>query len=169
MRNSLAPFGLAALLLNAAIFGFFYAWVCSTIWGLNTLDPNVAIEAMQAMNASVRNGVFAPAFFATPFVSFFVAGLAWICGARGAAVCFALAGAVYLGGGMVLTMRVHVPLNEALAQVSLPHPEAATIWRDYARDWEFWNIVRTGFSGLAVLLSGVGLLALRPRGETGQA
>ena len=50
-----------ALGLSAAIFGFFYAWVCSTMWGLDQTDPVVAITAMQAMNASVRNAVFAPA------------------------------------------------------------------------------------------------------------
>lgn len=45
-----------SMLLSAAIFGFFYAWVCSTMWGLDSLadaDANTAIAAMQAMNASV--------------------------------------------------------------------------------------------------------------------
>jgi uncharacterized membrane protein len=56
------------LILNGAIFGFFYAWVCSTMWGLDMADPSVAIAAMQVMNASVRNAVFAPAFFGTPVV-----------------------------------------------------------------------------------------------------
>ena len=46
--------------LAALLTGFFYAWVCSTMWGLDAADPRVAIEAMQAMNASVRNAVFAP-------------------------------------------------------------------------------------------------------------
>lgn len=55
----------AGLLSAAAIFGFFYAWVCSTMWGLDQVSSRVAIEAMQAMNASVRNAVFAPAFFGT--------------------------------------------------------------------------------------------------------
>jgi uncharacterized membrane protein len=57
---------LVALVLTGAIFGFFYAWVCSTMWGLDDADPRVAIAAMQAMNASVRNAVFFPAFFLTP-------------------------------------------------------------------------------------------------------
>ena len=59
---------LASLLLAAAIFGFFYAWVCSTMWGLDAAAPEIAIKAMQAMNASVRNAVFFPAFFLTPIV-----------------------------------------------------------------------------------------------------
>ena len=56
------------VLFAGAIFGFFYAWVCSTMWGLDEADPRVAIAAMQAMNASVRNAVFFPAFFLTPVV-----------------------------------------------------------------------------------------------------
>ena len=59
------PVAFAGLLLAGGIFGFFYAWICSTMWGLDAADPRVAIAAMQAMNASVRNAVFAPAFFGT--------------------------------------------------------------------------------------------------------
>ena len=36
-----------------AIFGFFFAWVCSTLWGLDHIDPRSAIEAMNGMNESV--------------------------------------------------------------------------------------------------------------------
>lgn len=66
MSRLALPVTLIATLLSGAIFGFFYAWVCSTMWGLDAADPRVAISAMQAMNASVRNIVFAPAFFGTP-------------------------------------------------------------------------------------------------------
>ena len=62
-----------SLLFSGAMFGFFFAWVCSTMWGLDAADPNVAIAAMQAMNASVRNWVFAPAFFGTPVLLMFTA------------------------------------------------------------------------------------------------
>ncbi len=68
------PLALVSLIFTGAIFGFFYAWVCSTMWGLDAADPRVAIAAMQAMNASVRNAVFAPAFFGTPVV---LAAAAW--------------------------------------------------------------------------------------------
>ena len=65
------------VLFVGAIFGFFYAWVCSTMWGLDDADPRVAIAAMQAMNDSVRNAVFFPAFFLTPVVLGLAAALAW--------------------------------------------------------------------------------------------
>ena len=106
-----------SLILAGAIFGFFYAWVCSTMWGLDAADPRVAINAMQAMNASVRNAVFAPAFFGTPVVLFLTAIVAAFEGNRAAAFAFAAAGLVYLLGGLALTVAVNVPMNEAIKYV----------------------------------------------------
>ncbi|MHA3976658.1 anthrone oxygenase family protein [Halovulum sp. GXIMD14794] len=160
MRYALS---LVALLLSGAIFGFFYAWVCSTMWGLDAADPKVAIAAMQAMNASVRNTVFAPAFFATgPALA--AAALAWwACGQRAVAALFGLAAAVYLLGGMGLTLAINVPMNEALAAVTVPQDpaEAARIWDDYSADWQFWNQIRTATSGLALLFAGAAMLRAR--------
>ena len=85
MRAILFPLTLTALLLTAALFGFFYAWVCSTMWGLDAADPRVAMAAMQAMNASVRNAVFAPSFFGAAPVLALTALVAWGAGARGTA------------------------------------------------------------------------------------
>ncbi len=89
-------------------------------------DPNVAIAAMQAMNESMRNPVFAPAFFATPFV---------------------LAAAA---GGIAPTIAVSVPMNEALALVEVP--------LESARARQGWNTARAAFSGLALVLAGLGTL-----------
>ncbi len=108
---------LPALLLSGAIFGFFYAWVCSTMWGLDALPPETAIAAMQAMNESVRNAVFAPAFFGTGPVLLLTAAWAMTRGSGRAAALFALAGAVYLLGAFLPTALVNVPMNRALALV----------------------------------------------------
>ncbi|KUF09147.1 anthrone oxygenase family protein [Pseudoponticoccus marisrubri] len=154
--------GFATLLLSGAIFGFFYAWICSTMWGLDTLDPRIAMAAMQAMNDSVRNAVFAPAFFATPVVAGLAAGLALRDGAPRAALAFAAAALVYLLGGMGLTMAVNVPMNEALASREVPSDidTARAIWQDYSPRWQRFNTLRTLASGVALMLSGYGLVAL---------
>ena len=155
----LLPLGLLSTLMSGAIFGFFYAWVCSTMWGLDAADPRVAIEAMQAMNASVRNGVFAPAFFGTPVVLILTGIAAWGSGVRGAALAFGLGGLGYLFGGMILTMLVNVPMNEALALIEVPDNTAgaAAIWEGYSPRWQVWNIARTIVSGASLLLSATGL------------
>lgn len=153
---------LASLLLSAAIFGFFYAWVCSTMWGLDAADPAVAIQAMQAMNMSVRNPVFFPAFFLTPVVLALTAALL-VRERRGAAgFWFALAAVVYAIGGFGVTVIVNVPMNEALALVAVPEAAdtASEIWRAYSQPWQVWNQIRTFASGGAVLLTGIGMLRI---------
>ncbi len=42
----LYAFAFLSLILSGAIFGFFYAWICSTMWGLDAADPVIAIKAM---------------------------------------------------------------------------------------------------------------------------
>ena len=162
-KQILLPLAFLSLLATGAIFGFFFAWVCSTMWGLDSADPRVAIEAMQAMNASVRNPVFAPAFFGTPVFLAAAASVAWAARARRAASLFGLACALYLAGGLALTMTVNVPMNEALAAVRIPADAAAarTIWADYSADWQLWNIARTVVCAAVLLLVGAAFLRLR--------
>ncbi|WP_420408881.1 DUF1772 domain-containing protein [Hoeflea sp.] len=155
---------LTALLLTAAIFGFFYAWICSTMWGLDTLRPSQAIEAMQAMNDSVRNPVFFPAFFLTPVALVAASIAAWLDAQTGPARLFAIAAAIYLTGGIGVTATFNVPMNQALAAIdaSAAAVNGADIWQSYSDRWQFWNIVRTLASGLSVLATGIGLLGFRP-------
>lgn len=167
MIPALYTLSLLSLLLSGAIFGFFYAWVCSTMWGLDAADPAIAIAAMQAMNASVRNAVFAPAFFGTLIALIATAMLAWFCRSKVAALSFAGAGLLYLFGGMILTLTMNVPMNEALAAVSIPQDaaEARRIWDDYSGPWQFWNVIRTILCGVALALTGIAIFKLNPRAE----
>ncbi|WGW03767.1 hypothetical protein [Tropicibacter oceani] len=46
MGRLLLPMSMLSLLSIGAIFGFFYAWACSTMWGLDAIDPeDVAVPA----------------------------------------------------------------------------------------------------------------------------
>ena len=85
------------------MFGFFYAWICSTMWGLDAADPNVAISAMQAMNASVRNPVFALGYFGTPLLLAAVALVAWKGKERRAAILLGMSSltAIFCFAGLV--------------------------------------------------------------------
>ena len=154
---------LLSLLFSGAMFGFFFAWVCSTLWGLDAADPNVAIAAMQAMNASVRNVVFAPAFFGTPVLLILTALAALRVKEGEAAACFALAGILYVLGAMVTTMTANVPLNEMLAAVETPldRQTAQDVWRSYSGPWQVWNAVRAVVLGVVLALAGWGLTSIR--------
>ncbi len=164
MARLLLPMSMLSLLSIGAIFGFFYAWVCSTMWGLDATDPRVAITAMQAMNASVRNPVFFPAFFLSPAILMLTAFVAIHQERRRAAALFATSAAVYFCGALIVTVMVNVPMNEALADVTVPTDTtaAADLWQKYSAPWQFWNTLRTFFSGLALLLTGFAIYSLKP-------
>lgn len=161
----LSLLSLTSLLFGGAIFGFFYAWVCSTMWGLDAADPRLAIGAMQAMNASVRNMVFAPAFFGTPAVMLLTGIVALRARERHPGFWFLGAAIIYLVFGLLLTMRFNVPMNRDLAQLVVPEDieTARAIWLDYSPRWQAFNIARTIASGLSLLMVGIGILTLSRR------
>ncbi len=151
-----------SLLLSAAIFGFFYAWICSTMWGLDDADPRIAIEAMQAMNASVRNAVFAPAFFGTPVALGLTAFVLFRAHCTNSSLLFSFSAVIYFFFGLILTMAINVPMNEALGALTVPQDalDAQKIWSEYSGRWQFWNQTRTVASGISFLLALAGILAL---------
>jgi uncharacterized membrane protein len=116
---------------------------------------------MQAINERIENPFFFLSFFGAAL--FLLAALAvhlprprlgrfWL---------IALASALYVGGGFLLTVVVNVPLNEELARVSAGASpgELASARAAYEGPWDFWNGVRTVFSILAfVTLVGACLL-----------
>ena len=162
MTRLLIPSAFLSLLATGAIFGFFYAWVCSTMWGLDAADPRVAIAAMQAMNASVRNGVFAFGFFGTPVLLTITTLLAFLAGQRLGALCFGLAGLLYLAGGLLLTTTFNVAMNVELAQITVPETleQARAIWQPYSADWQYFNVLRTVVAGVSLTLVGLGIFLI---------
>lgn len=163
MKHALYPLSFASLVLCGAIFGFFYAWFCSVMWGLDAAAPSVAIAAMQAMNAAVRNAAFAPAFFGTPLVLLITAFVASKSGRRTASLAFLLAAIVYLGGAFFPTAMVNVPMNEALAEIRTSEVAGSvdTVWKNYSGTWQFWNGVRTIASAICLMLTGAAFMFLR--------
>ncbi len=169
MRAVIWTLILSSLMSSAAIFGFFYAWVCSTMWGLDAADPRVAIAAMQAMNSSVRNVVFAPAFFGTPVLLAVTGGMLWGQRHPRSAALFGVSSVVYLALGLVLTMAVNVPMNQALATVTVPADvEAArAIWLEYSSTWQVWNQIRTAASGGSLLFAMIGAIMFAQAARSG--
>ncbi len=153
---------LLSILLSGLIAGFFYAWVCSTMWGLDSLPPHSAIEAMNAMNISVRNAVFFPTFFLTPIVLAVTGLAALFAGYRTSGWAFVLGALIYSIGAFFPTTMVNVPMNVALENLPIPTnvDEARTVWMNYSERWQFWNQFRAVASGLCLLVAGWGLLKL---------
>ena len=53
----------ASTVVVGLMAGFFYAYACSVMVGLDRVDDRTFIVTMQWINATVRNAAFAPAFF----------------------------------------------------------------------------------------------------------
>ena len=108
---------------------------------------------MQAINATVRNGVFAFSFFGAA-LSLLLALAAHAPRIRSRCfVLIALAAALYIGGGFGITFMVNVPMNEELARVGEAGSAAlARLRAGYEGPWNYWNGVRTVFSSLAFLV-----------------
>ena len=139
-----------ATLTTGLISGFFYAYACSVTLGFALLPDEQYIEAMQAINATVRNGVFASSFFGA-VLSLIVALAVHAPRLRSRRfVLIALAAVLYIGGGFMLTFLINVPMNEELARVGEVGPAAlAQIREEYEGPWNFYNGVRAVFSSLA--------------------
>ncbi|CAG7844594.1 hypothetical protein USB125703_00832 [Pseudoclavibacter triregionum] len=168
MDRLVKPALLISLMLTGAIFGFFYAWFCSTLWGLDDIDPRVAMESMQAMNATVRNFAFFPIFFLPPLATGLSAVVTWLTGARLSTHLLAAATVLYLGGCLILTSTVNVPMNEALAATPVPADEASAraIWQEYSSGWQFYNGIRTVAAGVCMALVSWAALSARPAAST---
>ena len=159
----LKPALLMSLMCTGAIFGFFYAWVCSTMWGLDTMDPRDAIAAMSAMNQSVRNPVFFASFMGTPVVLIATCAVAFASDIRSVAILIGLALVVYILGAFLPTRLVNVEMNLTLEATPIPQnlEAAQAIWAAYSPKWQLFNQIRTAASGLSLALVGTALLVTR--------
>jgi uncharacterized membrane protein len=142
-----------ATLATGLVAGVFYAYAVSVNLGLAAQPDASYVATMQAINARIQN----PLFFATFFgaVLFLLATLAaHIQRPRsGRFRLVALACALYIVGGFLLTVFVNVPMNEELARVAAnaSPDELAGARAAYEGPWNFWNGVRTVFSSMAFL------------------
>ena len=108
--------------------------------GFDAANPHVAIMAMQAINANIRNAWFGVVFFGAP-LSILLASLVLASSGRRKAAL--LAGAAFVGAAVVvsITFMMHVPWNEALAVANIPaeRDAAAIVWQDYSDKWTAWG------------------------------
>jgi uncharacterized membrane protein len=107
---------LITAIATALMAGFFWSFSVVVMDGLRLLPPLEAMRAMQAINAAVRNALFALGFFGTPILCLLVLLALLLPAGRGVGGFVAALGAVlYIALAFVVTFARNVPLNEALA------------------------------------------------------
>jgi uncharacterized membrane protein len=155
----IAALHLVAALAAALMAGFFWSFSVVVMDGLRALPPLEAMRAMQAINAAVRNALFALGFFGTPILCALVLLTLLLPAGRGTGGFVAASGAaLYIALAFVVTFARNVPLNEALAGGT-----SAEQWHAFLTPSVFWNHVRTVGSLAAACLLALGS-ALDQRG-----
>ena len=142
-----------ATLTTGLVAGVFYAYAISVNLGLAEQPDAGYVAAMQAINERIQNPVFFLSFFGAVLSLLAALGALSPRPRSGRFWLVALASALYIGGGFLLTVFVNVPLNEQLGGVAADASpgELASARAGYEGVWNFWNGLRTVFSSLAFL------------------
>jgi uncharacterized membrane protein len=129
----------AAVITNGLMAGLFAAYSYAIMPGLGRGGDRTFVEAMQQTNAAILNGWFGICFggavvFAAAAVLLHLGrpGLPWI-----------VAGLVLYVAVLVVTFRINVPLNDALAAAG---PDLAAARAAFEGTWVRWNVVRAVLS-----------------------
>lgn len=137
--------------------GFLFAFAVVVMPGLRELDDGAYIRAFQAIDGVIQRDdplfglVFVGAIVA--MLAALVLGVPALAGVERAMLIGA--GALYLGGVLVPTAAVNVPLNNRLQGVDVVGvEERAAGRRAFEERWNRWNAVRTGAAvGAAALMT----------------
>ncbi|HEX6196626.1 MAG TPA: anthrone oxygenase family protein [Jiangellaceae bacterium] len=138
--------------------GVFFAYAISLMPGLARSDDRTFVTAFQNVDRAIVNPLFLSIFLGTLVINV-VAGVVHIGGDGRSALPWIVAAAVLYLVVVAITVRVHVPLNNAIKAAGDPDriDVAATRVRFTEGRWIGWNAVRTvlsvaAFGCLAVAL-----------------
>jgi uncharacterized membrane protein len=135
----------AATIATGLAAGFFYAYHVSVVRGHARIGDRAYVEAMQAINATVRNWEFALGFFGALVLgaaALLLRARRW----RSPTTWLVAAGVTLYLGAFLVTMAVSVPLNEELARVGVGSADLAAARAAYEPAWNQANALRTGLS-----------------------
>ena len=111
---------------------------------LRRVDDRTFVTAFQAIDRAILNPWFMVAFFGAPVLA--VAGTVLVWGDGGALRVWLLVASAMLVAGVVMTVTVNVPLNDAIKAAGDPERIADLAAVRSAFDesrWATWNLVRT--------------------------
>jgi uncharacterized membrane protein len=148
----------AAAIGSSLVAGIFFAFSSFVMAALGRLPSDHGIAAMNAINVTVINPLFFLAFFGTAALCLAASAGSALRWTTSSSTLVLLASVIYLAGCIAVTMLRNVPLNNALAAVTLGTPEAAALWTRYLSEWTFWNTVRTVAPIVSAVLFTIALL-----------
>ena len=129
--------------LGGLMAGFFFAYSASVVLALRTLSAPEYTTVMQEINEKVLNAVFGAVFFGAVVVPVGASALVVLQGnwSTGYGLLFLAGTVVYLAGAFLVTLGVHIPMNDYIATWSPITPPDE--WATVRERWTRWNHVRT--------------------------
>jgi uncharacterized membrane protein len=146
---------LLTLVLLAGAYGVFFTYSNSVMPGLDQVAAEKAVDAMRRINIVIVNPVFLASFIGPVITGAATGFLLLGLDENTSAYLFFAAAVVYLIGGIIISGRLNIPLNNALENSTSTDWE--TRWADFSPKWQRWNTVRAFLSMVALVLCGVGL------------
>lgn len=134
---------LATILGTAVMAGMFFAFSVFVMQGLDRLPPDQSITSMQSINGAVGTPLFLLAFVGTAVSSLILAVASLVMIGETDAPLVLTGSLLYLAGGFVVTVRYHVPRNNAIDRTDPTGPDAPERWSRYFTEWTRANHVRT--------------------------
>jgi uncharacterized membrane protein len=150
---------LLTIVLLGGAYGVFFAYSNSVVPGLDRIAAERAVDAMRRMNVVIVNPLFLATFIGPVITGAATGFLLLGLDENTPALLFFVSAAVYLLGGIGITGRLNIPLNNALNN-ALDNDASTDFdarWAAFSPTWRRWNSVRAFLSVVALVLSGVGL------------
>ncbi len=134
----------AATITTGLVAGLLFAYAVSVMPALRQTDDRTFVEVIQRINVAIVNGWFLTCFVGA-LVFTVLAGLLHVGADSRSVLPWIVAAFVLYGAALVITGRVNVPLNNALATAGEPNriPDLAAVREHFESAWVRWNIART--------------------------
>jgi uncharacterized membrane protein len=136
-------------ILGGLMAGFFFAYSVSVVLALDTLPGSDYTLIMQQINEKVLNVVFGGVFFGAVVVPTGTLVYVLVFGQwTSTRNLWFIAGLItYLLGTFMITMRIHIPMNNEIARWSPDSPPED--WQEIRTRWARWNHVRAVSSAIS--------------------
>lgn len=151
--------GCLAVVLISLNAGFFYTWSFTITQSLDLIDASSAVKAMQSVNANIRTAWFGVIFFGAPILLLLTIFLLYFKHLSKPVLPFSIA-FIAAAATVIITMTVHVPMNNELANASTTSAASPMVWADYSSTWTQWNHLRTTTSIMSLISALVGILSI---------
>ena len=151
---------LAAMIMTGLTAGVFGLYAHTIMPGLGKTDDRTFVGSFQAIDRAIINPLFMLTFFGALVVSI-AAVLLHLGGGARKVLPWILAATVLYLVGVIATMAINVPLNDAIKAAGNPDqiPDLAAVRANFHETrWVAWNIVRTITTTVAFVCLGWALV-----------